>query len=167
MAKKKRLAWLTAEEDKVRVEAYEFHGGSPRHSDALAWRDVQQQFPRLLQYDGCHSSCRIVVAKELGSSKELASQIVKGYPFAAEMVVSDDLDMDSLRKAVDAPDLGDTLFKFIVVEICEGAVDKRCRITADGIQRVLDRAQRDIGTVQTFVEHLRLLRQAGKKKKNA
>ena len=56
MAKKRRLAKLTAEEDKAWTTAfvhYKDDGKTDSRADRMAWRDVQEQFPRLKQYDGC------------------------------------------------------------------------------------------------------------------
>lgn len=51
-----KLAVLTTEEDAAWVMAFEHYANS-RHSDAAAdraaWADVQEQFPRLRNYDGC------------------------------------------------------------------------------------------------------------------
>lgn len=52
----KRLTTLTPFEDKCWVFAfcsYVDEGRSDLQADHLAWRDMQLDFPRLRQYDGC------------------------------------------------------------------------------------------------------------------
>lgn len=51
----KRLAMLTPEEDKVWTDSkayWEEEGFSPLKADKFAWRDLQQVFPRLQEFDG-------------------------------------------------------------------------------------------------------------------
>lgn len=51
----KRKALLTAEEDRAWTRAFEFYvneGNSDARADRLAWKDVQQQFPRLKAFSG-------------------------------------------------------------------------------------------------------------------
>jgi hypothetical protein len=170
MATKKNLAWLTAREDKAWIEAYQYWSDpyrkkSKRKADELAWRDMQKDFPRLKKFDGCHRGVKVTVAKELGSSHELAKAIVDGYPFGGELVVvADDLTMETLREAVDAPDFGDTLFRFIVIEISEGAVDDKGKVTAKGIERMLYRAKVDIASTMSHIYKLQIKHNRPKKK---
>lgn len=54
-AKINPLAHLTPEEDKLWTFAFEFHvngGKSDNEADALAWKAVAKQFPRLRKYIG-------------------------------------------------------------------------------------------------------------------
>jgi hypothetical protein len=52
---KRQLATLTPEEDKVWDKTFEHYlgeGYSDSRADRAAWKDLQQQFPRLKKYDG-------------------------------------------------------------------------------------------------------------------
>ena len=56
--KRKNLARLTPEEDAAWDYAFEFYGNSSEEEmtddeiAALAWKDIQAQFPRLKTFDG-------------------------------------------------------------------------------------------------------------------
>lgn len=56
---RKRLATLSPYEDKCWVFAFNYfrdRGKTERQADKLAWRDLQLEFPRLRDYDGCKPS---------------------------------------------------------------------------------------------------------------
>ena len=54
--KQRRLATLTPDEDAAWVYALNYYiedeGMGDSRADRAAWKDVQQQFPRLKEYDG-------------------------------------------------------------------------------------------------------------------
>jgi|SRR5579859_1123985 len=53
----KRLARFTDEEERAWQHAFAFyldHGMSDDQADAAAWKDVQEEFPRLKDYDGAN-----------------------------------------------------------------------------------------------------------------
>jgi hypothetical protein len=58
---KPRLARLTPEEDSAWDYAFEFYGNSSEKELTddeiahLAWKDIQEQFPRLKEFDGAHA----------------------------------------------------------------------------------------------------------------
>lgn len=52
----RKLTMLTAAEDKAWVWAFRYHlerTKSEERADALAWRDLKVEFPRLRGFDGC------------------------------------------------------------------------------------------------------------------
>jgi len=55
MKKPFRLATLTPEEDQAWVKAFVYYldeGRTDAQADAAAWADLQEQFPRLKDFDG-------------------------------------------------------------------------------------------------------------------
>ena len=58
MTKQRKIAVLTPEEEKAWTFAFEFYsnqGMKDDEADFSAWKDVQEQFPRLREYDGCEA----------------------------------------------------------------------------------------------------------------
>jgi hypothetical protein len=56
MNKVRKLATLTAEENKAWESAFAFHvnnGASDKRADSLAWKDLCAEFPRLRNFQGC------------------------------------------------------------------------------------------------------------------
>ena len=54
--KAKRLATLKPAENKAWIDAFNQYlgtGYSSHGADRNAWREIQEQFPRLKKYDGC------------------------------------------------------------------------------------------------------------------
>lgn len=52
----KKIATLTPDEDKVWVNAFSFwkmDGRTDEDADRMAWKELQDEFPRLKEYDGC------------------------------------------------------------------------------------------------------------------
>ena len=75
----------------------------------------------------------------------IARTIYDAYPSADLLPIDPDLDLRSLQallSKVTSENIGDSLFKFLVVEIIEGGES-----TLDGASRVLERARIDVETV--------------------